>query len=225
MQTATNHPEAPLPTSSREDVSNTKSKLVRQAEHAIAEYSTGMTEAYSEAEPLLYRALQATYAAALDLMKHPDLMGMFLDDRRSGPSSRNPFKPIVRKLWKGAPARDTIHRYAGCMAWAHREEIKPVEFVEKIRKQTIKAAAAEWSRREKNPEERLAAKVEQKAKATEALDRLESILLPEDIACSLEEGCGLAVIRKSPDGTAALFLFKGASPATVDAFIIREARR
>lgn len=225
MHTATNHSQASLRTSSREDVSTSKPKSVRQAEQAIAEYSNGLTEAYTEAEPLLYRALQTTYAAALDLMKHPDLMEMFLDDRRSGPPSRNPFKPIVRKLWKGAPTRDTVHRYAGCMAWAQREKIKPAEFIERIKTETIKSAASHWSRHEKKPDEGMAAQIEQKAKATEALTRLETIPLPKEIAAGLNDGCDLAVIRKSPDGTAALFLLNCDSPSKVDAFIVRETRR
>jgi hypothetical protein len=199
------------------------SKLVRQAEQAIAEYSTGLAEAYTEAEPLLHRALQATYAAALDLMKHPDLMATFLDDRRSGPPSRNPFKPIVRKLWKGAPTRDTIHRYSGAMAWAQREKIKPVEFIERIRTETIKSAAANWARYEKTPDEQTTAKIEQKAKATEALNRLESIPLPDGLG--LSAGSYMVVVRVSTEGKADLYLFPDVGPAKVDAFIIRESRR
>ena len=225
MHTATNHSSPSLRTSSREDVSTSKPKSVKQAEQAVAEYSNGLTKADTEAEPLLYRALQTTYAAALDLMKHPDLMEMFLDDRRSGPPSRNPFKPIVRTLWKGTPTRDTVHRYAGCMAWAHREKIKPVEFIERLKSETIKSAASNWARHERNPDEGMAAQIEQKAKVTEALTRLEAIPLPGEIAAGLNEGCALAVIRKSADGTASLFLLKCASPSKVDALIVRETRR
>src|SRR5258708_3612984 len=124
-------------TYSRKDVSD-KPKLIQWAEKEISNYASLMTGAYTRAEDALHGALAATYAAALDLLKHPDLMEMFLDDRRSGPVSKNPVKPIVRKLWKGVHTRDTLHRYSSCLAEAKRENVKPDGFIAWVKETTIK---------------------------------------------------------------------------------------
>jgi hypothetical protein len=200
------------------------SKLVKQAEKAVAEYSHVMNGAFTEAEPLLWRALEATYTAALDVMKHPDLMEMFLADRRSGPVSRNPFKPIVRRLWHDSHTRHSLHRHAGAMAWAESKNIAPKDFIEEVKAKTIKKAAAEYARKTTSADERKKADIEQRSTASNALDNLTPISLPEEIAAGLDIGCDLAVVRKRPDGSASLFLLK-VNPIKVDALIIRETRR
>lgn len=204
--------------------SKQSSKLLKQAEKAIGEYSTRMGQTYTEAEPLLYRALAATYALCLNALKHADLMKMFLEDRKSGPVSKNPLQPIMRKLWKDVQTRESINRCASCLAFAQSEKVGPADFAGWLKATTIKAAAAKWSKLQRRPDAAKQAEIEQKTKVTVALSRSDPIRLPDEIASGLHPGCQMAVIRVTADRQADLFVFDVA-PSKVDAFIIRETRR
>lgn len=209
-------------TSARKDVR--KSSAVKNAEKAIGEYATVIGGAYEEAQPILYAALGATYAAVLDLDKHPEDMQLFLDDVRSGPVTRNPVKPVVRKLWKGVTTRDTLHRYASALAMAKREKVKSDAFVEWVKAESIKKAAAKWSKVERSADEKKTAQVEQISKRDQALAGLESTPLPAALAKAMNPGLHMAVIRITTGGKGELFLFAELPASQIDAFIIRAGR-
>src|SRR5476651_958317 len=153
-----------LPTSSSADV------IVR-AQKAIAEYVQLIEGAYDKAAPALYVALAATYGVACDLRRYPERLACFLEERRPGPVSANPMMPVVRKLWGGVPTRDTIYRYAACIALAQRETVDTANFAEWLRTLGIKAAAAKWSKLQKLPDDKRHAAVAQMARRNALLSK------------------------------------------------------
>ena len=208
-----------LRTSSREDV-------VRRAEQAIANYSSTMGGAYDDALPLLNRALAATYAASIDLQKDPERLAAFLDAQRPGPPSANPLSPIVRKLWKGVPTRDTLRRYACCIALAQAKQVKPADFANWLSSFPggIKKAADEWSRSQRLPDARVKLAREKHACAAQLLATFTPVELPKQIGAR-QPGLYVAAIRVSKEGRAELVtVFDGLPPAQVDSFISRVLR-
>lgn len=206
------------PTSSSADV------IVR-AQKAIAEYVQLIEVAYDKAAPALYVALAATYAVACDLKRHPERLACFLEERRPGPVSANPMMPVVRKLWRGVPTRDTIYRYAACIALAQREMVDPANFAEWLRTVRIKAAAAKWSRLQTLPNDKHHAAVTQMAKRDALLSKFSPVPLPEKVGAGCQPGLHMAAIRVLPgEGVELVAVFDNLSPEKVDAFIIRASR-
>jgi hypothetical protein len=202
-----------------------RTDVVQRAEKAIAEYAHLIRAAYDEAEPALYGALAATYAAACDLQKDPERLKEFLNERRRGPTSANPMQPIVWKLWRNVPTRDTIRRYASCIALAHRGAVKPSDFAAWVKASGIKAAAAKFTKLSKLPDDRSKAKVAQTVKRDALLAKFSPIQLPEEVGAGHQPGLYLASIRVSPEGRAELVtVFDDLPPAQVDSFIARVLR-
>lgn len=225
MTTTTNetasqaHNSTKLRTSSRADV-------VQRATQAIADYGITMGGAYDDALSLLNRALAATYAAAIDLQKDPDRLAEFLADPRPGPPSANPLHPIVRKLWKGIPTRDTLLRYASCIALAQAKLVKPADFANWLSSFPggIKKAAAEWSKMQRLPDARVKLAREKHACAAQLLAKFKPIELPKEIGAR-QPGLYIAAIRVSQEGQAELVtVFDGLLPAQVNSLIARTLR-
>jgi hypothetical protein len=203
-----------------------RADIVQQAEKAIAQYAHLIDVAYDEAQPALFGALAATYAAACDLQNDPQRLAAFLDERRPGPASANPMQPIMRKLWKGVPTRDKLHRYAACIGLAEAKRVKPEYFAEWLRTFPggIKKAAADWSKTQRLPEARVKVAREKKSRAEELLAGFTPIALPDEIG-GRQPGLHLAAIRVSPEGMAELItVFDGLPPAQVDSFVSRVLR-
>ncbi|MFI4998498.1 MAG: hypothetical protein ACHQK9_01355 [Reyranellales bacterium] len=198
-------------TSARADV------VLRRAGRAIADYARLVGVAYDEALPLLNRALTATYAAVTDLLKDPTRLVEFLDETQPGPASANPVHPIVRKLWKGVPTRDTIRRYASCIGLAQREGVKPAEFSDWLSGYPggIKKAAATWSVSQKRPDERIKAARSQIERRDALLSKFQPIRLPAEIGCR-QQGLYVGAIRVSAEGNAELLtVLDSLAPAQV----------
>ena len=201
-------------------------KDVRSAEKAIGEYARVIGGAFDDTQSLLNRALTATFIAVSSLQKDPDLLADFLEPKQPGPVSGNPIKPIVRKLWKGVPTRDTVHRYASCIGLAQREGVKPGEFSEWLSALPggIKAATARFARIQKKPEERIKAALDLVARRNAALSRFHPIPLPSEIGCR-QQGLYLGALRVSADGNAEMLaVFDDLTGLQVDAMIIRALR-
>ena len=205
------------------NISRAKPNLVEHAKSAIDQYKNVIDRAYAEADPILNEALAATYAAVLDLQKHPALLEVFLNDKRSGPVSKNPIQPIVRKLWDKVQSRETRHRYAACLAWAQREKVKPEDFVAWVKANTIKQAASNWAKNKRLPDEQTKLARKQMSRRDQLLAKLKAVPLPDATAKAFKPGIHLSAIRITAEGKGELFVFD-IDPCSVDAFVLRNAR-
>ena len=191
-------------TSSREDIP------IQSAQKAINEYAGAVGRVFDDAALLLSRALTASYVAVIHLQRMP------------GPTSVNPSKPIVRRLWKGTPTRDSIHRYASCIALAQREKIDACDFSEWLANFPggIKAAAAKWSRTQKLPDSQVAADKEKISRRDALLSKYTPIALPPEVGCR-RAGVYLAAMRVYANGDTELVKVLDELPTTkVDSIII-----
>jgi hypothetical protein len=203
-------------TSSREDIP------IQSAQKAINEYAGAIGRVFDDAALLLSRALTASYVAVIHLQKDPERLADFLGAKGPGPTSVNPSKPIVRRLWKGTPTRDSIHRYASCIALAQREKIDACDFSEWLANFPggIKAAAAKWSRTQKLPDSQVAADKEKISRRDALLSKYTPIALPPEVGCR-RAGVYLAAMRVYANGDTELVKVLDELPTTkVDSIII-----
>jgi hypothetical protein len=202
--------------------------VVDKATEAIAAYSNVIDGAYADANPVLNRALTCTYAAAIELLKYPARLVDFIGGRGRGPESANRYVPIVRKLWRGVLARDTVRRHACCLAMADDQKIKPDEFATWLTgyKGGIKQISNDWSKRQRKPEASVPRARVQKAQVDSLLSRFTPVALPAGVGAGYQAGRYLAVIDVTPEGQASVIqVFTHMPPSKVDAFIARELQR
>jgi hypothetical protein len=196
---------------------------VDAATQVIGEYSRVIDVSFDEALPLLNRALTTTYVAVCDLQSDLKRLAEFLPEKVAGRPTSNPCHPIVRKLWRGIPVRETVSRYSAMIAYAQQLQTKREDFSEWLRtfKGGIKGAAAEWKKLQRKLDRANQNEKEDKAEREAALLELGTpIPLPDEIA-DRENGLYLGLIQVE-DGSALLMTFSGAlKPAEVDAFLRR----
>jgi hypothetical protein len=176
----------------------------------------------------LYRALALTYECANDLLSSPLRLADFIGGRPSGPKSANPYTVIVRKLWRGVPLRDTVRRYACCLALAKDQKIKPDAFAAWLSNYPgkIKQASNDWSKGQRLPEASVPRARDQKAEVDSLLSWFAPVPLPTGVAAGYQAGRYLAVIEVTTEGQASVIqVFTDMPPSKVDSFIVRELQR
>ena len=194
---------------------------LKMAESAITEYGRIIGLAFEDAAPLLYRALSHTYDAILILQDDPDQLSEYLDGKVLGPKSSNSLQPIVRKLWRGVPTRDALHRYASCLAQAQRLNVVRGGFAEWLRtyKGGIRAAARDWSRRSNAIDAKHKARTVAAKTRAERLKHCKPVELPSTVG-ERQDGLYLAVIRVNDGSASLLQVLDTMSPAKVDQIVI-----
>jgi len=145
----------------------------------------------------------------------------------SGRVSDNPVHPIVSKLWRKVPTKESLSRYSAMLAYAESSQVKPRDFPDWLKTVPggIGGAADAYRKMKKSEKTTSEREQEEMEKRNEVLSEYgESIPLPEEVGLR-QAGLYLSLIRVMPEGHASLLTTYDLTQQQVRAFIKRQTVR
>jgi hypothetical protein len=198
---------------------------VSKADHASEKYLSELDHQRDAIQPSLYRALTAIYAVCHAFADDDEGREAFLESRsiKAKPNTENPYQPLVKAFLvqkDRAESRERITTYAGAIAEAIRQRIKPAGFRGWIETTTIRAAYADYRKSKRLPENSLRVANEQNQRVTAILGS-GSIDLPSHPDLAQPPGRYIGVIQIDANGAHLIRLLTNLNQGQVRSIILR----